>query len=85
MYKPGNGLDKTIAMKRYIDLLDEDYTEWMTSPEQIELFERMVAAQARCKRPVKECYLDVAEAVNLGQQIKGLPKKVFVQAGPGLN
>ena len=72
-------------MKKYIDLLGEDFTEWMTTPEQIELFERMCAAQARTKRPVNECYLDVVESLNLEAQIKGRPKRAFVQAGPGLN
>lgn len=72
-------------MKKYIDRLGEDSTEWMTSPEQIELFERMCAAQDRCHRPVKECYMDVAESLNLEAQIKGKPKRAFIQADPRLN
>ena len=69
---------------KYIDLLGEDYSEWMTSPEQIELFERMVAAQSRTKRPLKECYQDVVDALNLAAQIKGKPKRAYIQ-NPGLN
>jgi hypothetical protein len=72
-------------MDKYVDATGEDFTEWMTSQEQIDLFERMVAAQERSKRPLKECYLDVIEAVNLDAQIKGKPKRAFFQADPRLN
>jgi hypothetical protein len=71
--------------KKYIDLIGTDFTEWMTSPEQIALFERMCELQEFCKRPVPECYKEVVEVLNLEAQIKGLPKRASIQAGPGLN
>jgi len=71
--------------KQYIDLLGGDFTEWMTSPEQIALFERMCELQEFCKRPVPECYKELCEALNIEAQIKGLPKRATIQADPSLN
>jgi hypothetical protein len=71
--------------KQYIDLMGTDFTEWMTSPEQIALFEKMCELEALCKRPINECYREVVEVLNLEAQIKGRPKKAYIQAGPGLN
>ena len=71
--------------KTYIDLIGTDFTQWMTSPEQIALFEKMCELQEFCKRPVPECYKQLIEALNLEAQIKGLPKRASFQAGPGLN
>lgn len=70
---------------QYIDLIGTDFTQWMTSPEQIKLFERMCELQEFCKRPLPECYKELAEALNIEAQIKGLPKRATIQAGPGLN
>ena len=61
--------------KQYIDLLGVDFTEWMTTPEQIKLFERMCELQEFCKRPLPECYKQVVESLNIESQIKGLPKR----------
>ena len=71
--------------KKYIDSLGEDFTEWMTSPEQISLFERIINLQKTFHKPIKECYKEVAESLNLEAQIKGLPKRAFIQAGPQFN
>ena len=72
--------------KKYVDLLGEDFTEWMTSPEQIELFNQMVEAQKKTVGvPFKDCYREVADALNIEAQIKGRPPRVRIQAGPGLN
>ena len=71
--------------KKYIDLLGKDFTEYMTSPEQIELFNKMCEAEERTKRPIKESYMDVIEVLNLEAKIMGKPKRAFFQAGPSLN
>lgn len=71
--------------KKYIDLIGDDYTEWMTSPEQKALFRRLIELQEFCKRPVPECYRELVESLNIANQIKGLPKRAFIQANPKLN
>lgn len=71
--------------RKYIDLLGEDFTEWMTSPEQIALFDKMIELQSKLNKPVIECYHELVESLNLEAQIKGLPKRAFIQADPRLN
>lgn len=72
-------------LKNYITELGVDLTEYMTNDSQIELFWLLCEAESRTHRPLKECYLDVVEVLNLEAQIKGKPKRAFVQANPNLN
>ena len=71
-------------METYISPTGKDYSEWMTSAEQIKLFNRLCEHELKCKRPLKECVVDVVEALNLDAQIQGKPKRASIQ-NPNLN
>jgi hypothetical protein len=72
--------------KNYIDLIDDDYTSFVNSEKDAEMFNRMIEHQKRTVDvPVKECIKDVVSALNLGRDLRGIKAKVIYQADPKLN
>ena len=68
--------------KKYIDNLGTDFTEYITTPEKELLFNKMCELELKCKRPIKECYREIVEVLNLEAEIKGKPKRAFIQGNP---
>lgn len=71
--------------QKFISPLGYDYTQYITSDEQEKLFHRLCIAELNSKKPLAECYRDVVEALNLDAELRGRPKRAFIQANPDLN
>lgn len=72
--------------KKYIDLLNDDFSEFINCKEDAEEFEKMMYHMHRTVGvPVAECVHDVIAVINIGNKLKGLKQRAFFQAGPGLN
>jgi hypothetical protein len=71
--------------RTYVDLIGHDFTQYVKTEEDVELFERMVEHEEKCKGiPVQECIHDVIAALNLGRELQGIKQKVYI-TNPKLN
>lgn len=71
--------------RKFIDPLGYDFTEYIVNDEKEKLFYQMCIAQLNSKGPLKETYIYVVQALNLEAEIKGKPKRAFIQGDPKLN
>ena len=71
--------------RKFIDPTGFDYTDYIINDEKEELFYLMCLEILKCKRPLKECYKNVAQVLNLNKLIKGEGPQVIIQCNPQNN
>ena len=66
--------------------LGYDFTQYVKTEEDVEKFNRLCECEKRTKGvPLRDCVYDVAEVLNLSAELKGRPKRAFVQGKVGDN
>ena len=73
-------------MKSYVSVLGYDYTKFVNSEEDINIFLRICECEEKCKGvPLKDCIEYVVEAANLDAKLRKVDRKVILQNDPKLN
>lgn len=73
-------------MKSYVSALGYDYTKFVNSEEDINMFLRICECEEKSKNvPLKDCIDYVVEAVNLDAKLRKIDRKVILQNDPKLN
>lgn len=63
--------------KQYISPTGSDFTEWVNTQEDVDLFEKMCEHEKKTIGvPMIKCIEDVVEAVNIGRQLQGKKSRV---------
>lgn len=66
--------------EKFVSTLGYDYTEFVTTQEKREAFDKLCELELKTKRPLKECVHEVAEVLRLDGFLRtGKTRKVFVQ------
>jgi len=72
--------------KKYVSYLGYDFTQYVKTEEDVKKFERLCECEKRTKGvPLRDCVHDVAEVLNLSAELKGNPRRAFVQGKLGDN
>lgn len=72
--------------RKFIDPQGYDWTPQITDDEKEKLFYEMCTSILNCKRPLNECFKDVANVLNIGRKLNGGEgPAVVIQGNPNHN
>jgi len=72
--------------KTYVSYLGFDLTQYVKTEEDVEKFNRLCELEKKTEGvPLRDCVHEVAEVLNLSAELKGRPKRAFVQGKVGDN
>jgi len=73
-------------LKKYVSYLGYDFTQYIKTDEDVAKFEKVCELEKKTEGvPLRDCVYEVAEVLNLSTELKGRPKRAFVQGNVGSN